>query len=111
LVRQDAIGVSSHVLPRARQGILKNDHRVGASACETAPLLFGMDCSRSGKNTAWSPDAGSFGIDGVARAGCSTGPNAAIRRFVERASGAIITLLIFMIMNALAAFCVKNDSW
>lgn len=113
-IRDAALGVGAskmqsvfhHVLPLAAPGILTGTIIGLAQALgETAPLLLiGMVAFVKEYPAAWSPDAGLFGEASTALpVQVFNWTQRSDPAFVERASGAIITLLIFLlIMNALA---------
>ena len=119
-IRDAALGVGAskmqsvfhHVLPLAAPGILTGTIIGLAQALgETAPLLLiGMVAFVKEYPAAWSPDAGLFGEASTALpVQVFNWTQRSDPAFVERASGAIITLLIFLlIMNALAIFLRKK---
>ena len=113
-IRDAALGVGAskmqsvfhHVLPLAAPGILTGTIIGLAQALgETAPLLLiGMVAFVREYPAAYTPDAGLFGEASTALpVQVFNWTQRADPGFVERASGAIITLLIFLlIMNAIA---------
>lgn len=115
-IRDAALGVGAskiqavfhHVLPLAASGILTGTIIGLAQALgETAPLLLiGMVAFVREYPAAYTPDAGLFGEAATALpVQVFNWTQRADPSFVERASGAIITLLIFLlIMNAIAIF-------
>ena len=115
-IRDAALGVGAskmqavfhHVLPLAASGILTGTIIGLAQALgETAPLLLiGMVAFVREYPAAYTPDAGLFGEAATALpVQVFNWTQRADPGFVERASGAIITLLIFLlIMNAIAIF-------
>lgn len=115
-IRDAALGVGAskmqsvfhHVLPLAAPGILTGTIIGLAQALgETAPLLLiGMVAFVREYPAAYSADAGLFGEASTALpVQVFNWTQRADPGFVERASGAIITLLIFLlIMNAIAIF-------
>ena len=115
-IRDAALGVGAskmqavfhHVLPLAASGILTGTIIGLAQALgETAPLLLiGMVAFVREYPAAYTPDAGLFGQAATALpVQVFNWTQRADPSFVERASGAIITLLIFLlIMNAIAIF-------
>ncbi|MDE0969469.1 MAG: phosphate ABC transporter permease PstA [Octadecabacter sp.] len=119
-IRDAALGVGAskmqsvfhHVLPLAAPGILTGTIIGLAQALgETAPLLLiGMVAFVKEYPAAWSTDAGLFGEASTALpVQVFNWTQRSDPAFVERASGAIITLLIFLlIMNALAIFLRKK---
>jgi phosphate transport system permease protein len=119
-IRDAALGVGAskmqsvfhHVLPLAAPGILTGTIIGLAQALgETAPLLLiGMVAFVKEYPAAGSPDAGLFGEASTALpVQVFNWTQRSDPAFVERASGAIITLLIFLlIMNALAIFLRKK---
>jgi phosphate transport system permease protein len=119
-IRDAALGVGAskmqsvfhHVLPLAAPGILTGTIIGLAQALgETAPLLLiGMVAFVKEYPAAWSPDAGLFGEASTALpVQVFNWTQRSDPAFVERASGAIITLLIFLlIMNAIAIFLRKK---
>jgi phosphate transport system permease protein len=119
-IRDAALGVGAskmqsvfhHVLPLAAPGILTGTIIGLAQALgETAPLLLiGMVAFVKEYPAAWSPDAGLFGEASTALpVQVFNWTQRSDPAFVERASGAIITLLIFLlIMNALAIVLRKK---
>ncbi len=119
-IRDAALGVGAskmqsvfhHVLPLAAPGILTGTIIGLAQALgETAPLLLiGMVAFVKEYPAAYSPELGLFGEASTALPvqifNWTTRSDPA---FVERASGAIITLLVFLLMmNALAIFLRKK---
>jgi phosphate transport system permease protein len=100
--------VFHHVLPLAASGILTGTILGLAQALgETAPLLLiGMVAFVREYPAAYTPDAGLFGEAATALpVQVFNWTQRADPGFVERASGAIITLLILLlIMNAIAIF-------
>lgn len=119
-IRDAALGVGAskmqsvfhHVLPLAAPGILTGTIIGLAQALgETAPLLLiGMVAFVKEYPAAWSPEAGLFGEASTALpVQVFNWTQRSDPAFVERASGAIITLLIFLLlMNALAIFLRKK---
>ena len=119
-IRDAALGVGAskmqsvfhHVLPLAAPGILTGTIIGLAQALgETAPLLLiGMVAFVKEYPAAWSPDAGLFGEASTALpVQIFNWTQRSDPAFVERASGAIITLLIFLLlMNALAIILRKK---
>jgi len=119
-IRDAALGVGAskmqsvfhHVVPLAAPGILTGTIIGLAQALgETAPLLLiGMVAFVKEYPAAWSPDAGLFGEASTALpVQVFNWTQRSDPAFVERASGAIITLLIFLlIMNALAIVLRKK---
>ncbi|MDC0116089.1 phosphate ABC transporter permease PstA [Octadecabacter sp.] len=119
-IRDAALGVGAskmqsvfhHVLPLAAPGILTGTIIGLAQALgETAPLLLiGMVAFVKEYPAAWSESAGLFGEASTALpVQIFNWTQRSDPAFVERASGAIITLLIFLlIMNALAIFLRKK---
>ena len=115
-IRDAALGVGAskmqsvfhHVLPLAAPGILTGTIIGLAQALgETAPLLLiGMVAFVREYPAAYSPDAGLFGEAATALpVQIFNWTQRSDPAFVERASGAIITLLVFLlIMNAIAIF-------
>uniref|UniRef100_UPI004047B5CD phosphate ABC transporter permease PstA n=1 Tax=Yoonia sp. TaxID=2212373 RepID=UPI004047B5CD len=115
-IRDAALGVGAskmqsvfhHVLPLAAPGILTGTILGLAQALgETAPLLLiGMVAFVREYPAAYTPEAGLFGEAATALpVQVFNWTQRADPGFVERASGAIITLLIFLlIMNAVAIF-------
>jgi phosphate transport system permease protein len=115
-IRDAALGVGAskmqavfhHVLPLAASGILTGTIIGLAQALgETAPLLLiGMVAFVREYPAAYTPDAGLLGEAATALpVQVFNWTQRADPGFVERASGAIITLLIFLlIMNAIAIF-------
>ena len=115
-IRDAALGVGAskmqsvfhHVLPLAAPGILTGTIIGLAQALgETAPLLLiGMVAFVREYPAAYTPDAGLFGEASTALpVQVFNWTQRADPGFVERASGAIITLLIFLlVMNAIAIF-------
>ena len=115
-IRDAALGVGAskmqsvfhHVLPLAAPGILTGTILGLAQALgETAPLLLiGMVAFVREYPAAYTPEAGLFGEAATALpVQVFNWTQRADPGFVERASGAIITLLIFLlIMNAIAIF-------
>ncbi len=115
-IRDAALGVGAskmqsvfhHVLPLAAPGILTGTIIGLAQALgETAPLLLiGMVAFVREYPAAYTPDAGLFGEASTALpVQVFNWTQRADPGFVERASGAIITLLVFLlIMNAIAIF-------
>jgi len=113
-IRDAALGVGAskmqsvfhHVLPLAAPGILTGTIIGLAQALgETAPLLLiGMVAFVREYPAAYTPDAGLFGEASTALpVQVYNWTQRADPAFVERASGAIITLMIFLfIMNAVA---------
>ncbi|WP_386625580.1 phosphate ABC transporter permease PstA [Sulfitobacter geojensis] len=114
LIRDAALGVGAskmqsvfhHVLPLAAPGILTGTIIGLAQALgETAPLLLiGMVAFVREYPAAYSPDAGLFGEASTALpVQIYNWTQRADPGFVERASGAIITLLVFLLaMNIIA---------
>ncbi|OUS22919.1 phosphate ABC transporter, permease protein PstA [Rhodobacterales bacterium 59_46_T64] len=98
--------VMHHVLPLAAPGILTGTIIGLAQALgETAPLLLiGMVAFVREYPAAWSPESGLFGEPSTALpVQVFNWTQRADPAFVERASGAIIVLLIFLVaMNAVA---------
>ena len=119
-IRDAALGVGAskmqsvfhHVLPLAAPGILTGTIIGLAQALgETAPLLLiGMVAFVKEYPAAYNADAGLFGEASTALpVQVFNWTQRSDPAFVERASGAIITLLIFLlIMNALAIFLRKK---
>lgn len=119
-IRDAALGVGAskmqsvfhHVLPLAAPGILTGTIIGLAQALgETAPLLLiGMVAFVKEYPAAYTADAGLFGEASTALpVQVFNWTQRSDPAFVERASGAIITLLIFLlIMNALAIFLRKK---
>lgn len=119
-IRDAALGVGAskmqsvfhHVLPLAAPGILTGTIIGLAQALgETAPLLLiGMVAFVKEYPAAWSESAGLFGEASTALpVQVYNWTQRSDPAFVERASGAIITLLIFLLMmNALAIFLRKK---
>ncbi|MDB2369048.1 phosphate ABC transporter permease PstA [Octadecabacter sp.] len=119
-IRDAALGVGAskmqsvfhHVLPLAAPGILTGTIIGLAQALgETAPLLLiGMVAFVKEYPAAWSENAGLFGEASTALpVQIFNWTQRSDPAFVERASGAIITLLVFLlIMNALAIFLRKK---
>lgn len=115
-IRDAALGVGAskmqsvfhHVLPLAAPGILTGVIiGLGQALGETAPLLLiGMVAFVREYPSAYSPDAGLFGEASTALpVQVYNWTQRADPGFVERASGAIITLLVFLlVMNAVAIF-------
>jgi phosphate transport system permease protein len=115
-IRDAALGVGAskmqslfhHVLPLAAPGILTGVIiGLGQALGETAPLLLiGMVAFVREYPAAYTPDAGLFGEASTALpVQVFNWTQRADPGFVERASGAIITLLIFLlIMNAVTIF-------
>ena len=115
-IRDAALGVGAskmqsvfhHVLPLAAPGILTGTIIGLAQALgETAPLLLiGMVAFVREYPAAFSPDAGLFGEASTALpVQVYNWTQRSDPAFVERASGAIITLLVFLlIMNAVAIY-------
>jgi len=115
-IRDAALGVGAskmqsvfhHVLPLAAPGILTGVIiGLGQALGETAPLLLiGMVAFVREYPAAYTPDAGLFGEASTALpVQVYNWTQRADPGFVERASGAIITLLIFLlVMNAVAIF-------
>lgn len=115
-IRDAALGVGAskmqsvfhHVLPLAAPGILTGTIIGLAQALgETAPLLLiGMVAFVKEYPAAWTPEAGLFGEASTALpVQVFNWTQRSDPAFVERASGAIIALLIFLLaMNALAIF-------
>jgi phosphate transport system permease protein len=113
-IRDAALGVGAskmqsvfhHVLPLAAPGILTGTIIGLAQALgETAPLLLiGMVAFVAEYPDAWSPETGLFGDPSTALpVQVYNWTQRADPGFVERASGAIIVLLIFLVcMNVLA---------
>ena len=119
-IRDAALGVGAskmqsvfhHVLPLAAPGILTGTIIGLAQALgETAPLLLiGMVAFVKEYPAAYTADAGLFGEASTALpVQVFNWTQRSDPAFVERASGAIITLVIFLlIMNALAIFLRKK---
>lgn len=119
-IRDAALGVGAskmqsvfhHVLPLAAPGILTGTIIGLAQALgETAPLLLiGMVAFVKEYPAAWSESAGLFGEASTALpVQVFNWTQRSDPAFVERASGAIITLLFFLLMmNALAIFLRKK---
>ena len=115
-IRDAALGVGAskmqsvfhHVLPLAAPGILTGTIIGLAQALgETAPLLLiGMVAFVRDYPAAYTPEAGLFGEASTALpVQVFNWTQRADPGFVERASGAIITLLVFLlIMNAIAIY-------
>ncbi|MGJ8622407.1 MAG: phosphate ABC transporter permease PstA [Yoonia sp.] len=115
-IRDAALGVGAskmqsvfhHVLPLAAPGILTGTIIGLAQALgETAPLLLiGMVAFVREYPAAYTPDAGLFGEASTALpVQVFNWTQRSDPAFVERASGAIITLLVFLlIMNAVAIY-------
>jgi phosphate transport system permease protein len=115
-IRDAALGVGAskmqsvfhHVLPLAAPGILTGTIIGLAQALgETAPLLLiGMVAFVREYPAAYTPEAGLFGEASTALpVQVFNWTQRADPAFVERASGAIITLLVFLlIMNAIAIY-------
>ncbi len=115
-IRDAALGVGAskmqsvfhHVLPLAAPGILTGTIIGLAQALgETAPLLLiGMVAFVREYPAAYTPDAGLFGEASTALpVQVYNWTQRSDPAFVERASGAIITLLVFLlIMNAVAIY-------
>ncbi len=115
-IRDAALGVGAskmqsvfhHVLPLAAPGILTGTIIGLAQALgETAPLLLiGMVAFVRDYPAAYTPEAGLFGEASTALpVQVYNWTQRADPGFVERASGAIITLLVFLlIMNAIAIY-------
>ncbi len=115
-IRDAALGVGAskmqsvfhHVLPLAAPGILTGTIIGLAQALgETAPLLLiGMVAFVRDYPAAYSPESGLFGEASTALpVQVFNWTQRADPGFVERASGAIITLLVFLlIMNAIAIY-------
>lgn len=115
-IRDAALGVGAskmqsvfhHVLPLAAPGILTGVIiGLGQALGETAPLLLiGMVAFVREYPAAYTPDAGLFGEASTALpVQVYNWTQRADPGFVERASGAIITLLVFLlVMNAVAIF-------
>jgi len=119
-IRDAALGVGAskmqsvfhHVLPLAAPGILTGTIIGLAQALgETAPLLLiGMVAFVREYPAAWTPEAGLFGEASTALpVQVYNWTQRSDPAFVERASGAIITLLVFLlIMNAVAIYLRKK---
>ncbi len=113
-IRDAALGVGAskmqavlhHVLPLAAPGILTGlIIGLGQALGETAPLLLiGMVAFVREYPAAWSPENGLFGEPSTALpVQVYNWTQRADPAFVERASGAIIVLLVFLLaMNAIA---------
>ena len=118
-IRDAALGVGAskmqavfhHVLPLAAPGILTGTIIGLAQALgETAPLLLiGMVAFVREYPAAYTPDAGLFGEASTALpVQIFNWTQRADPAFVERASGAIITLLIFLLVMNLVAILLRR---